>query len=204
MGCWGHGARIHDAQCVNYHGPDPAYAGREICISGDEGAGLIIYDVTDKANVAIVSVTQYENVDYAHQCWFTEDHEHLLLGDEGVELSAGINTTLYAFDVRNLAAPINTGKWVSELASTDHNVFIRGNYAFLAGYSSGLRILDLTNIAQGQLTEVAYFDSFPAHNNPGYTAVWGVYPYFPSGVVALTGTSADALNLVVPDPMFMQ
>ncbi len=203
LGCWGEGLRVHDAQCVNYKGPDPAGAGRELCFSGAEDAGVFVFDVTDKSNVTLLGDTVYENVSYAHQGWLTDDHRYFILGDEGDELAATINTTLYVFDVTTLSNPTNIGKWVGDLPATDHNLFIRGNYIFMASYAAGMRILDLANVAQGQLTEVGYFDTFPRHNNAGYTAVWGVYPYFKSGVVVTSGTS-DGLYILLPDPMFMQ
>jgi choice-of-anchor B domain-containing protein len=202
VGCWGSGGRTHDAHCVNYKGPDPAYAGREICVNANEGAGIFVFDVTDKSNVTLVGSLRYDNVSYSHQGWFTEDHRYFLAGDEADELQVGINTTIYILDMTNLAAPTVLGTWVNDLPTTDHNIYIRGNHAFLACYAAGVRILDLTNIAQGELTEVGYFDTFPRHNNPGFTEMWSNYPFFKSGVLVTNGS--EGLFVLHPNAEFMQ
>ncbi|HET9275255.1 MAG TPA: choice-of-anchor B family protein, partial [Gemmatimonadales bacterium] len=58
----------HDAQCAVYHGPDTAYAGRQICFNASETA-LGIADVTDKAAPKAISSASYPNVGYSHQGW---------------------------------------------------------------------------------------------------------------------------------------
>lgn len=201
-GCWGVPARIHDAQCVTYNGPDAAFVGRELCFSGNERAGVAVYDVTDKANVAILAETRYPNVSYGHQGWLTEDHRYFLFGDEADEISAGVNTTLYAFDVTNLSAPTLSTSFVGDLPATDHNVYVRGNYAFLASYAAGVRILDLSAIDDGIITEAGYFDTFPRHNNPGFNDMWSNYPYFRSGVLVTSG--GEGLFILHPNAEFMQ
>ena len=159
----------------------------------------MVLDVTNKANVSLLSTTPYENLAYATQGWLTDDHRYFLLTDEVDELAEGIDTTVYIFDVTNLTSPAFSSKWVSDLPATDHTVYVRGNYAFLAAYSSGLRILDLTNIDQKQITEAGYFDTFDPHNNPGYSGVRNIYPFYPSGVVVTSGTG---LHILHPDARF--
>ena len=66
VGCFGGDGYVHDAQCVNYAGPDERYTGREICYCYNE-ASFTIVDVTDKANAVMLSRAEYEGYAYTHQ-----------------------------------------------------------------------------------------------------------------------------------------
>lgn len=203
LGCWNSGSRTHDALCLIYNGPDESFAGKEVCITGSESRGLFVYDLSDKSNVPVVSQTRYPNLTYAHQVWLTEDHHYLMLTDESDELDTGINMTINIFDMSNLAAPVHIGQYVSPMENSDHQIYVRGNYAFLSAYSAGLRVFDISNIAQGELVEVGYFDTYPQHNNAGYDGQWSVYPYFKSGVLITNGI-VMGLHVLEPDPQWLQ
>lgn len=56
----------HDVQCVLYDGPDMKYQGSEICFGFNEDS-LTIYDVSNKANITIISKTCYPGMSYTHQ-----------------------------------------------------------------------------------------------------------------------------------------
>ena len=86
-GCYSGDGYTHDAQCVNYDGPDPLYTGKEICFNGNEDT-LTIVDVTDKANPVQISGTGYAGSGYTHQGWLTPDHSYFVLDDELDELTA--------------------------------------------------------------------------------------------------------------------
>ena len=187
VGCYGTTGRgTHDIQCVNYKGPDAAYAGKEICLSSAR-SGLQIDDVSDKTNVVKIGEVSYPNASIVHQGWLTEDHQYFLLGDEGDESTHQVKTTTYILDVRQLAMPKVIGKYVARTPAIDHNLYIKGTYAYQANYAAGLRILDISNIAMGKLKEVAFFDSFPPNNAASFDGVWSVYPFFRSGIVVLSG-----------------
>ncbi len=55
----------------------------------------------------------------------------------------------------------------------------------------------LTNLAQSQLTEVGFFDVFPANNNAQFDGTWNNYPFFASGVIPVSHIS-QGLYLVRP------
>ncbi|HEU4425015.1 MAG TPA: choice-of-anchor B family protein [Pilimelia sp.] len=70
--------------------------------------------------------------------------------------------------------------------ATDHNQFVKGNFSYLSNYRAGLRIVDLTNVADPPtMTEAALFDVDPASNAAGFAGTWTNYPYYPSGNVAV-------------------
>ena len=64
--------RTHDAQCVEYSGPDQDYHGRQICFASNETA-LRIVDVTDKDAPTPLAAGSYPSMAYIHQGWLTED-----------------------------------------------------------------------------------------------------------------------------------
>ncbi len=185
-GCYSSDGYTHDAQCVNYTGPDPDYAGAEVCFNSNEDT-LTIVDVTNKAAPALISRTSYPGVDYTHQGWVMSDHRYFLLGDEGDEISNGHNTRTYIWDLLDLDNPQLLGNYTGPNPSIDHNMYVVGNYVYQSNYTSGLQILDLSDIANTNLQMVAYFDTYTPHNNPNFNGSWSNYPYFDSGIVVVTG-----------------
>ena len=56
-------------------------------------------------------------------------------------------------------------------------------------------------MAAGTLTEKAFFDVFPSNNNASFNGSWGVYPFFDSGTVIVSGMSgAQTAGLFVLRP----
>lgn len=186
VGCVNQDGYTHDTQVVIYHGPDAAFTGHELLFSSNEDT-LTIVDVTNKANPIQVSRTGYTGSGYTHQGWLTEDHHYFLLDDELDEEDFGHNTFTYIWDVSDLNAPVLMGHYTGPVPSIDHNLFIKGQYAYEGNYRSGLRILDVTNVASAQLTELAFFDIYPSSDGVGFNGMWGNYPFFNSGVVIASG-----------------
>lgn len=178
----------HDALCMTYSGPDTEHRGKEICFGSNETA-LSIADVTDKSNPVSLSVGSYPNVGYAHQGWVTEDQRYFLLDDELDELQGLTDgTRTLIFDISDLDDPKLMKEHISENKSSDHNLYIKGNYAYMSNYQSGLRILDITDIENP--VEFGYFDTVPyGTDTPGFGGSWSNYPYFKSGNVIVTSGS---------------
>lgn len=175
----------HDAQVVNYAGPDPAYQGKEIAIACNENTVTIV-DVSDPTDSYAISISSYSNSQYTHQGWLTPDHKYLLVGDELDEYYNGINTTTFIWDVQDLDNPQLIGTHVSPTLAIDHNLYTRGNLCFQSNYRAGLRVMSLDSISSGQLEEVAFFDVYPANDAAQFNGTWSNYPYFPSGVIAVS------------------
>jgi choice-of-anchor B domain-containing protein len=178
-------ARTHDTQCVSYQGPDTDHAGSEICVSSNEDHVGIV-DVTVKSAPIPISVFTYIQRAFVHQGWLTDDHRFFLLGDEDDEISFGVSTRTHVFDVSNLDVPVYIGAYKAATDAVDHNLYILGNRVFEANYESGLRVLQIGNLAQAELTEIAFFDTFPAGESRRFRGAWSVYPYLPSGVIIVS------------------
>ena len=179
------GPYIHDAMCTVYRGPDVE---QQICVTANGEADTIsIIDVTDKAAIETLSEASYPDASFPHQGWLTEDHAFLLTNDERDEIVVGGNGRTFLWDVRDLEMPVLTGIFEHDSPATDHNLFIRGDYAYLANYAAGLRILDISEVAQGRASEVGWFDLYPPTDDAGIgSGAFSAYPWFPDGLVALT------------------
>jgi choice-of-anchor B domain-containing protein len=185
-GCFSSDGYTHDAQCVLYTGPDAAHMGKEICLNSNEDT-ITIVDVTNKSNPVQLSRTSYAGTGYTHQGWLTDDQVHFLLDDELDEQGLGHNTRTRVFDVSDLDAPQFVGSYLSASAAIDHNQYVKGNFSYQANYRSGLRILDISGVATAALSEVGFFDIYPADDHAQFNGAWSNYPYFDSGVVIVSG-----------------
>lgn len=176
----------HDAQCVSYRGPDAQYRSREICIGSNETA-ISIADVTDKARPVAIARASYPNVGYSHQGWFSEDQRYFYMDDELDELAGSVTgTRTLVWDLQDLDDPVLAFEFIAPVNSTDHNLYVRGNFVYQSNYVSGLRVLDITDPVRPRLT--AFFDTFPwGEDAPGFNGSWSNYPYFPSGNIIVTG-----------------
>jgi choice-of-anchor B domain-containing protein len=168
-----------------YHGPDPDYQAREICIGSNETA-ISIADVTDKQNPKAISRASYPNVQYTHQGWFTDDHRYFYVNDEGDEISGVVpRTRTLVWDLTDLDDPVLVKEHLGEVEASDHNLYIKGNLMYQANYSSGLRILDISDPVNPR--EVGFLDTNPfGDNSAGFNGAWSNYPFFESGVIAVS------------------
>lgn len=175
----------HDAQVVTYTGPDSDYTGREIYIGSNENE-VVILDVTNKASIELISSISYDNASYTHQGWFTEDQKYFIVGDELDEIGIGFNTKTVVLDFTDLDSPQFHTNYTGPLASIDHNGYVKGNLYYLANYTGGMRVIDITNIENQTVTEVGFFDSFPSNDATTFNGAWNVYPYFASGNLVIS------------------
>jgi len=148
-------------------------------IAGDTFGGILIYDVQDKANPVFLKKITYPN-SFTHSCWTTEDGKYLLTCDEN------IGGHLKVWDIQDL----NNIQLVSEFKTNSnaiiHNVYVKGDFAYIAYYTDGLRVLRIKDPAQPE--EVGYYDTTP-YDKADYEGAWGAYPYLPSGNILVSDIS---------------
>ena len=195
-GCFSDDGYTHDAQCVNYIGPDADYTGDEICFNSNTDT-LTIVNVENKAAPFQISRTGYAGEGYTHQGWLLDGQRYFLLGDEQDETQFGHNTWTYIWDLVDLDNPQLLGHYTGPNASIDHNMYIIGDYVFQSNYSSGLQILDISDAANGNLQQIAFFDTYPANNNASFNGSWSNYPFFDSGTIVVSGID-EGLFILFP------
>jgi choice-of-anchor B domain-containing protein len=175
----------HDGQAVIYNGPDLAYVGKEIYFGSNETIVSVV-DVSDKNNPDPISNILYSNTGYTHQGWLTEDHRYFILGDELDELNTGTMTRTLVFDISDLDNPVLHIEYIGPTFAIDHNGYVLNGKLFLANYTAGLRILDLSSINNQSIFEEGYFDTHIATDGASFNGAWSVYPYFSSGNIIIS------------------
>ena len=175
----------HDAQVVTYNGPDTEHVGKEILIGSNESE-IVIVDITNKSNPIKLSTANYSNVRYVHQGWFSQDMRYFLLGDELDEFRLGNKTRTVIFDFSDLDNPKFHFDYFGPTDAIDHNGYVKNNTFYLANYTAGVRMIDITNIGNKSITEIGFFDTYPTNNIAGFNGAWSVYPYFESGNIVIS------------------
>lgn len=189
-GCFDEDGYTHDTQCLIYDGPDTDYQGREICFASNEDTVTVV-DVTDKSSPVMISATGYTGQQYTHQGWLTADQRFFIIDDELDELDRGSGvpdfTRTYVMDMSDLDEPVLAGHHNADGRAIDHNQYIVDGHTYQANYNRGLRILKLGDLSRAEMTEVAFFDTFPeADGSSNFGGAWNVYPFFDNGMVMIS------------------
>lgn len=113
-----------------------------------------------------------------HNTALSSDRKHLFVTDE----IGGDPRLLKVWDVQDIMNPVQVATWQPTGITTSvvHNIETYGNYAVVAHYTAGVRLLNITNPVIP--VEIAWYDTYPADNSFNYNGCWGVY-MFPSGKI---------------------
>ena len=190
VGGYGGSSYTHDAHIVTYQGPDPDYQGREILFGSNSDGGennkVVVLDVTDKTAPRLISETTYGNGGYTHQGWVDPDQRFFYLGDELDEIRYGNNTRTLVFDMSDLDQPVLHHTYEGVTAAIDHNGYVKDDALFISNYTAGFREIDISDVENQNMQEVGFFDTYPENNNASFDGVWNVYPFFDSGLLAIS------------------
>ncbi len=204
-GCFSSDGYTHDAQCLTYDGPDADYQGKELCFASNEDTVTVV-DVTVKNNPTQLARTGYRGSQYTHQGWLTKDQRFFLIDDELDERIDGVNTRTLVMDYKDIDQPVFRGYHESDGSSIDHNQYVIADHTYQANYSRGLRILELGNLKEPEMKEVAYFDTYPEADGGGFPGAWNVYPFFDNGIVIVSDINRGVFilqpNLPVVDLIY--
>jgi choice-of-anchor B domain-containing protein len=183
----------HEAQIVNYIGPDLAHRGKEIMISSNGKQfgtdTLSVVDVTNKTAVTRIASKTYAQAGYIHQGWFTEDQRYFFQNDELDEPNVG-RTRTHLWDMQDLDNPVYRGYYQHATSSVDHNLYVKGNFLYEANYTVGVRVFKIGNLESTNpndwITEVAAYDTYAPSDSATFNGAWNVYPYLPSGNILVS------------------
>ena len=153
---------------------------------GSNESKLVIIDVTDKKKPITIAEATYQNTFYTHQGWFDKTQRFFILGDELDEYKIGGKTRTLIFDLNDLDNPILHQTYRGPTNAIDHNGYVKGDLFYLANYTAGIRVIAIDDLENKNMIEVGFFDTFPNHNNPTFDGAWNVYPFFESGVIAIS------------------
>ncbi|HMB68190.1 MAG TPA: carboxypeptidase regulatory-like domain-containing protein, partial [bacterium] len=132
---------------------------------------LAILDVTTPGSIPPpLGVIQSYPSAFTHNAWATDDGQFVMTTDE----VAG--AAIRMWDVSSPAAPAQTDLYQPNPGGTPHNVLIDGDHAYVAHYTAGARIADVSD--PYLIRELGYYDTYPVNNSATLDGCWGVFPFF--------------------------
>lgn len=138
------------------------------CISSNT---VRIFDLTNPASLVEQSSWTYPGA-RSHSGETSKDGRYLYVCDEENY------STLKVFDIQDLSAhPLLHQTTVNPL-SIVHNVHVKQDTAFVAWYTEGVHLFDITDPALP--AEFGWYDTYPSYSG-GFHGVWEVACGFPSG-----------------------
>lgn len=146
-----------------------------------------IINATNKSNLTTIRTFNSYPISTisTHNSALTTDRKYLLTTNE-IDSPPG---QLFVWNVQDLSSINLVAQWQPTGLTTTivHNVEIYGNYAVLAHYTAGIRVLDISNPVAP--VEVAWYDTYKRDNSTDYLGCWGVF-MFPSGKII--GSDTDS------------
>lgn len=128
---------------------------------------LAIVDITNRAAAATITTFTWAG-NKAHNCDLTGDGKYLYTTDE---VAGG---RLRIFDIQDLGNVQQVANYTANAGAIVHNVHIRGDRAYVAYYTEGVRVLDISDPVYP--VEIGYYDTWPGASG-GFNGNWAVYPY---------------------------
>ena len=172
------------------------YARNNLVYSADIGAGYFsIHDVTDKTNSIQLGIQQTELL-ATHNTWLSDDGTICYTTDETGNAPIGSYDVSDPTDIQELdqfRPFFNLG-----LGPVPHNVFVWDDFLIISYYTEGCIVVDAQ--FPDNLIQVGNFDTFLSGTG-GFSGAWGAYPYFPSGLVAVSDQSN---GLFVLEPNYIR
>lgn len=144
------------------------------------GGYFSVYDVSNKAAPVFLGNRTTPSL-FTHNLWLSDDSKYLFTTDEKPDAFVG------SYDVTDPNNIIELDRYRPDSTLGQgvipHNVHVWNDYLIVSYYTDGCIIVDASR--PHNLIEVGNFDTyFPA--NSGFSGAWGAYPYFPSGLVAVS------------------
>ncbi len=108
---------------------------------------------------------------FTHNCAFTIDGKYLYSTDE----TSSPNGKLKIWNIQDKTNITYVATWLPTGITTSivHNVEIYGNYALIAHYTAGIRLLDIS--VPTAPVEIAWYDTYPSTNGNTFNGCWAVY-----------------------------
>jgi choice-of-anchor B domain-containing protein len=178
IGVWPSGAHTTDTYVH-----DSVPIGNRLYASSIYSGRQRVFDITSRSNPIEIRSWTYPG-GFTHNAWPDATGNWLYVTDETP------SQRLKVFNISNIAttAPVLVNKITSNPAAIVHNAHVRGDELYLANYTEGIRVLDISDPAHP--AEFAYGDSYPGLSG-GFNGVWGVAPFYASNPTTGTVIASD-------------
>ncbi|MCH7638983.1 MAG: choice-of-anchor B family protein [Bacteroidetes bacterium] len=133
-----------------------------------------VWNTADKASPELLARVTIPASGYVHNIWPTDDGRYVFTTEETAYKSVKV------WDLIDLDNPTLVGEWlgVSRLA---HNVLVQGDRAVVAHYTSGVYVLDISDVEH--LTELAHHDTYARNDDVAMDGNWGATLPSPGGYI---------------------
>jgi choice-of-anchor B domain-containing protein len=168
---------VHDCRIVNDTiWASNIYTGKTAIINATNKNSLTTVRIWNSYPQATIST---------HNCAITNDRKYILTTNE---MDAPVGK-MFIYNIQDLNNITFVREWAPTNLTTTivHNVEIYGNYAVIAHYTAGIRVVDISNPLLP--VEVAWYDTYKRDNTTDYLGCWGVF-MFPSGKII--GSDTDS------------
>ncbi len=133
-----------------------------------------IYDVADPANPRLLGSIATPTIRLHHSGWPSEDGAHLFICDE---LASSLKPDLTVWDISQPDSPRQVASFIDP-ASSIHNLYVIGDYAFVSYYTAGFRVFDVSDPASPRVMDTY---GTTALVGEGFSGAFGAYPFTKSG-----------------------
>lgn len=154
------------------------------------GDGFVsVVDVTDKSNPVLLGTKQTNN-NFSHNIWTTPD------GNFGFTTDEVSGAYIGSYDLSDPSNITQLDKIQSSPGKgvIPHNTHLLGDFLVTSYYSDGITIHDVSR--PHNMVQVGAYDTYPGQTI-NFDGCWGVYPFFPSGIIAATDIT-EGLFLLAP------
>ena len=162
---------VHDAMISN----DTMYASMI-----NDGRLDIVYLSEDRSEATYVTEFTYPGAG-THSSDLTGDGRYILTTDE----VGTTDKTMKVWDRSDIDDIIKVGEWTPEPNAVIHNIRRVDDLAYIAWYTAGVRIADISDPINP--VEIGFYDFYEGESQI-YQGCWEVYPYFASGKIIASST----------------